>query len=117
MVPPYPFMFASYTVSAIHNALVPHTCTQSPHKSHSQAVFSTSSARMNITPSGHSGTQAPHIMQSSCTTYQAPLSFCTMHSTGQTLAQSPHWVQVLTSYTPGAGKWGSIISAAILGLL
>jgi hypothetical protein len=39
-----------------------------------------------------------------------------MHSGGQTLAQSPHWVQTLTLYTPGAGKCGSMISAAFLGL-
>jgi hypothetical protein len=39
-----------------------------------------------------------------------------MASVGQTAAQSPHWVQTLTLYTPGAGKCGSMTNAAFLGL-
>jgi hypothetical protein len=40
-----------------------------------------------------------------------------MHSAGQTWAHSPHWVHTLTLYTPGAGKCGSMIKAAFLGLV
>jgi hypothetical protein len=39
-----------------------------------------------------------------------------MASTGQTAAHSPHWVQCLISYLPGAGKCASIAKRPILGL-